>query len=77
MITRKVLLGTLIKHETLTINDICKEENLGMVPNEGQLKYLLQGLTSEGFLQILTGVSPYTYTITTKGIEEGKRLNIG
>lgn len=72
MITRKVLLDTLIRHETLTINDICKEENLGMVPNEGQLKYLLQGLTAEGFLQILAGVSPYTYTITTKGIEEGK-----
>ncbi|HEY0058428.1 MAG TPA: hypothetical protein VGB56_04795 [Flavisolibacter sp.] len=76
MITRKVLLDTLIKHETLTINDICKEENLGMVPNEGQLKYLLQGLTREGFLQILAGAVPHTYTITTKGIEEGKRLDL-
>jgi hypothetical protein len=73
-VNRKVLLDTLIKHETLTEEDIAKEENLGLVPNKEQLGFLLSELDLSGHIQILSGASPITYTITQKGIDEGKRL---
>ena len=34
-------LNTLIRHETLTIDDLGKEENLGMIPNEDHLNFFL------------------------------------
>jgi DNA-binding PadR family transcriptional regulator len=69
-----MLLETMLKHETLTAVDIAKEENLGIVPNPGQLKYLLAQLTKSGLLTVLHGANPLTYTITDKGIEEAKKL---
>lgn len=75
VINRKILLFTLIKHETLTVDDIGKEENLGIVPDQCKLKYLLNELTKNGFFTILNGVVPCTYTITEKGIKEGERLS--
>jgi len=75
ILTRRRLLNTLIKHETLTVGDITKKENLGMVPDDGQLTYLLNQLNGKGFIHLLDGTSPCTYTITAKGIEEGERLN--
>ena len=74
-ITRKIVLDTLIKHETLTITDIAKEENLGIVPDEGELRFLLGELKKKGFIQVLHGAEPCTYSITDLGIEEGKRMN--
>ena len=74
-LNRTTLLNTLIKHETLTINDIAKEENLGMIPNEDHLQSLLAELTESGYLKILNDVAPCTYTITDKGMSEGARLN--
>lgn len=70
-----IVLNTLIRHETLTIDDLGKKENLGMVPNQDHLNFLLIELEQSGYIMLLDGVTPKTYTITVKGIEEGKRLN--
>lgn len=73
-LNRSVVLDILIKHETLLLTDIGKEENLGFLPNKEHLRYLLDELTEGGFLAILTSAATCTYTITAKGIIEGKRL---
>jgi hypothetical protein len=73
-VTRRNVLETLVKHETLTVQDVGKFENIGFVANNAQLRYILSQLIISGYLAILTGVSPETYTITTKGIAESKRL---
>lgn len=72
---RSILLDSLVKHETLTREDISKEENLGLVMDETYLQVLLDELTQNGYLNILDGINPSTYTITEKGIAESKRLN--
>ena len=77
LINRKIILDTLIKHETLTIDDIGKQENLGISADPKQLKFLLSQLTTSGHIQILSGAEPITYSITTSGIEEGERLKSG
>jgi hypothetical protein len=74
-ISRTVVLNTLIKHETLTITDLAKKENLGMVANKFLLNFLLDDLVKSGEVQTLNGVIPVTYTITDAGIKEGERLN--
>jgi predicted transcriptional regulator len=73
-INRTIVLNALIKHETLTITDIVKEKNLGIVPDKAHLNYLISELIESGHVQTLDGVVPSTYTITTKGIQEGTRL---
>lgn len=73
-IDRGVVLDTLIKHETLTIDDLAKKENIGIVPDATHLRLLLEELRDSGHLQDLPGVVPLTYTITKKGIDEGVRL---
>jgi DNA-binding PadR family transcriptional regulator len=75
-VTRRIVLETLTKHEKLTIADMAKEENLGILPDKSQLRYLLHQLTLSGFIKILDGASPLTYTITPKGIEERNRLEM-
>ena len=75
MINRTIVLNTLIKHETLTATDVEKEENLGLVPDGNNLKFLLDELVESGHISILGGASKLTYTITNKGISEGIRLN--
>ena len=75
-LNRTIVLNTLIKHETLTLGDIAKKENLGVVPNEMHLKFLLDELNESGHLHEMSGVTPCTYTITDKGIEEGARLRL-
>ena len=74
-LNRKVLLDTMTRHETLTIEDVAKHENLGLVPDKVQLRYLLKELVEEGYLTTLDGAFTPTYTITDKGIDEGKRLH--
>ena len=73
-INRKAVLDTLVKHETMTMDDISKEENMGFVPNLQQLKFILLQLTIHGHILVLSGALPLTYTITSKGIEESNRL---
>jgi CheY-like chemotaxis protein len=73
-LNRKILLDTMAKHETLTLEDVGKYENLGLVPDQVQLRYLLKELVEEGFLTTLDGAFTPTYTITDKGLEEVKRL---
>jgi len=73
-INRTIVLNSLIKHETLTITDISKEKNLGMVPDKAHLNYLINELVESGHVHALDGVIPITYTITTEGIQEGTRL---
>ncbi|HZF65604.1 MAG TPA: hypothetical protein VEZ55_14015 [Chitinophagaceae bacterium] len=74
-LNRTLVLSTLIKHETLTVTDFSKEENLGMIPNALHLNLLLEELEEESFIQQLNGTELRTYTITDKGIAEGKRLD--
>ena len=74
-LSRTKVLNSLIKHESLTIIDIGKKENLGMIPNKMHLNFLLDELLKSGDIDTLNGVVPCTYTITNKGIEEGKRLS--
>jgi hypothetical protein len=74
-INRTILLNSLIRHETLTIVDIAKKENLGMVPDKNHLNFLLKELMASGDIDTLNGVTPCTYTITDHGIKEGARLN--
>jgi hypothetical protein len=76
VLNRKMVLASLIKHETLTIIDIGLEKNLGVRPNEYHLKFLLDELMEGGFIETLNGVVPATYTITVNGIDEGKRLEL-
>lgn len=66
---RNVLLQTLVKHETLTIDDIIKKENLGITLNIKHAKHLLDDLQQDGKIALLSDVIPDTYTITEKGIE--------
>lgn len=73
-VNRELVLNTLIKHETLTINDIADPGNLGVSPDAGQLQQVLEQLLQSGYITTLDGVHPTTYTITTEGIEEGQRL---
>lgn len=75
-VNRKIVLETLIKHETLKEDDIAKEENLGVIPNKEQLRFLLSELDLSGHIQVLSGADPVTYTITQKGIDEGARLEL-
>ena len=74
-INRRMVLNSLIKHETLTIVNIRKAENIGIVPDKVHLNFLLNELIESGHVDTLNGVTPLTYTITTKGIAEGERLN--
>ena len=68
MLNHARVLYTLIKHETLTIDDIAKEENLGIVPDEKHLQSLLDELTESDHIHILGSAETRTYTITEKGI---------
>ncbi|MEJ7678034.1 MAG: hypothetical protein WKG06_09255 [Segetibacter sp.] len=70
-IDRTIVLNSLIKHETLTITDMATEKNLGMVPDKAHLNYLINELVESGHAHALDGVIPSTYTLTTKGIQEG------
>jgi hypothetical protein len=73
-LNRKLLLSTLIKHETLTLEDVGEEKNLGLIPDKHHLQLLLDELEEESYIQKLQGAVPCTYTITDKGIAEGNRL---
>jgi len=73
-LNRKLVLNTLIKHETLTLPDLAKEENLGFTADEYLLQLLVNELEEGAYIQKLDGAAPCTYTITDKGIAEGKRL---
>jgi len=73
-LNRTLLLNTLIKHETLTLTDIGKQENLGLTPNKHHLQMLLDQLEQESCIQKLSGAMPCTYTVTDKGIAEGNNL---
>jgi hypothetical protein len=74
-LNRSTVLDSLIKHESLTIIDIGKKKNLGMLPDKIHLNFLLNELLESGDIDTLNGVIPCTYTITSKGIKEGKRLS--
>lgn len=73
-LNRIIVLHTLIKHETLTFGDFAKEGYLGVTPSEHHLQFLLDELVESGHIGVLSGVTPFTYTITDKGIKEGTRL---
>lgn len=74
-ITPLIVLNTLIKHETLTINDLASEKNIGMELSQDDLQLALDELNKEGFVECLDDVVPVTYTITSDGIIEGERLS--
>ena len=75
VLSQSLILNMLVKHETLTLDDLSKEENLGLVPEEVHLHVMLDELTAGGHLVVLNGVKPSTYTITGKGIAECNRIN--
>lgn len=72
-LSRMLVLNTLIKHESLTLPDLGKQENLGIVANKHHLLLLVKDLEDEKLIQKIEGAVPRTYTITDKGIAEGKR----
>ena len=74
-ITPLLVLNTIIKHETLTLTDLAKEENIGMTLRTDDLQAVLNELSADGFVDTLDDVTPVTYTVTTTGITEGIRLN--
>ena len=71
-LTPNLVLNTLIRHETLTIVDLAKEENIGLVPDQQHLQLILDELKLDGSIDVLNGANPVTYTITDKGIEQSK-----
>jgi predicted transcriptional regulator len=71
---RILVLNMFIKHETLTLIDAIKKENLGMLPNEDYFLFLVEELAESGYVHKLDGTLQVTYTITAKGIAEGERL---
>ena len=73
-LNRTMILNTLIKHETLTIGDLAKMVNPGTKSEDNHLQFLLDELIQSGHIHMLNGITPCTYTITNKGIKEGKRL---
>ena len=73
-INRSLVLNSLIKHETQTLEDLNKQDNIGSSSNRGVLSQLLEELKDGGFIETLNDVEPITYTITEKGIDEGLRL---
>jgi hypothetical protein len=73
-LNRIMVSNTLIKHETLIISELVKMVNPGTKPADNHLQFLLDELIESGQLHMLNGVTPCTYTITNKGIKEGKRL---
>ena len=68
------VLNTLAKHETLTLDDMSKKENLGIAPDMNHLQLLLDKLEQGSYIQKLNGAVRCTYTITDKGIAEADRL---
>ncbi len=73
-LNRKMVLNSLIKHETLTLGDLANMVNPGTVPEDNHLQLLVDELYDSGYIHMLNGVTPCTYTITIEGIREGKRL---
>ena len=73
-LNREIVLNTLIIHETLTIDDLAREENLGTTFEGNHLQFLVDELMESGHIHMLNEVTPCTYTITDKGISEGERL---
>lgn len=69
-----MILNTLINHETLTMGDLAKRVNPGTLLEDNHLQFLLDELIQSGHINMLNGITPCTYTITNKGIKEGKRL---
>lgn len=67
-LNRNILLACMRRHETFTIDNLARAENLGFVPKARQLSVLLGVLIHSGELVLLPGVAPATYTITNKGI---------
>lgn len=74
-VTRKIILQTLLKHKSLPVKDIVKEEFLGLVPDKNQLTFLLHQLSSHGFIIILNSVAGTTCNITAEGRKELQRLS--
>jgi DNA-binding PadR family transcriptional regulator len=70
-----IVLQVILAHDTLTINDLAKEENLRIEASHEELQPVLDQLQSDGLINTLDNVSPATYTITDKGIAEGARRN--
>lgn len=73
-INRYLVLNIMIRHETLSLSTLAKNEAFGADPDILHLGYLVQELLDSGDLKMLPGTEPPAYTITDKGIEEGKRL---
>lgn len=73
-LNRTMVLNTLIKHETLKVGDLALMVNPGTVTEDNHLQFLLDELIQSGHINMLNGIIPNTYTITNKGIKEGKRL---
>ena len=71
------VLKVILEHDTLTINDLIKEENLRMEASHEELQPVLDQLKSDGLINTLDNVTPATYTITDKGIVEGSKRNCG
>lgn len=75
-VTPLIVLTALVKHETLTLPDLQQEKNLGTYLPPQEVELALETLTKQKFVTTLQGVTPTTYTITEKGIEESERISL-
>lgn len=75
LLNRTVVLNTLIKHETMTLEDLVKGKNFSTVPDEHHLKLLLKELEEDGYIEQIGAIESCTLTITSKGIAEGNRTS--
>ena len=69
-----MLLHTMVKHETLTIDDLLKKENLGVEPNVAQAKLLISELRQDHLIEQLSDVVPETLTNTNKAMAAYENL---
>ena len=76
IVSSLIVLKALAKHETLTFPDLLQTKNLGIALPANEVKTALHKLKDQKLVTILDGSEPATYTITDKGIQEDKKLNI-
>lgn len=70
-----MVLHVIKRQETLTFSDLAIATDFGVDPNLYHLRALVNDLEKKKLIETLNGVSPQMYTITDKGMIEGRRCD--